>query len=138
MTKRKKKEIKRIRKGLSFRTGKPKRFVVFSLKDFDINQGQTFEKWEQERILANLLTRLRQLSMFSVEEAIQRQIIKPYDAFPQNSEFCHPKHIPEGVRWATIRIKGKERIAGYIDENVFYIVFLDKDHKFWISKKKHT
>ena len=138
MVKRGKNSIKRNRKGFSFRTGKPKRFVVFSLKDFDINQGQRFEEWEKEGILSNLLTRLQQISMFSIEEAIQRQIIKPYDTFPPNSEFYHPKHIPEGVRWATIHIKGKERIAGYVDENIFYIVFLDKDHKFWIVKKKHT
>ena len=128
----------RARKGLELKSGKPKRLIVFSLKDFDINQGQKFEEWENESILSNLLTRLRQISSYSIEEAISQKVVNTYDNFPENSDFYHPKHIPEGVRWGTISVKGKERIVGYIAENVFYIVFLDKDHRFWISEKKHT
>jgi len=128
----------RKRKGLELKTGKPKRFVVFSLKDFDINQGQSFENWEQERILSNLLNRLREICSYSIEEALAKQIIKIYDNFPAESDFKYPKHVPEGVNWGTIRIKGKERIAGYVEDNVFYVVFLDEDHRFWITKKKNT
>ena len=129
---------RRKRKGLDFRSGTPRRFVVFSLKDFDINQGQKFEKWEEEKILSKLLTRLREISAYSMEEALGKQIIKIYDNFPDNSDFNHPKHIPEGVKWSAIRIKGKERIVGYLEENIFHVVFLDKDHRFWITKKTHT
>lgn len=32
----------------------------------------------------------------------------------------------------------KGRVAGYMKENTFYIVFLDKNHQFWITEKKHT
>jgi len=128
----------RKRKGLDFRSGAPRRFVVFSLKDFDINQGQKFEEWEEERILSNLLTRLREISAYLIEEALGQQIIKVYDNFPANSDFNHPKHVAEGVKWSTIRVKGKERIVGYLEENIFYVVFLDKDHRFWITEKKHT
>lgn len=129
---------RRKRKGLDFRTGKSRRFTVFSLKDFDIKQGQNFENWEEAKILSNLLTRLREISTYTIEEALGKQIIKAYDSFPTNSDFYHPKHIPEGVKWCTIRVKGKERIAGYIEDSVFYVVFLDKDHRFWISEKRHT
>ena len=128
----------RKRKGLKLKSGTPKRLIVFSFKDFDINQGQSFEDWQKDCILSNLLTRLREISSYSIEDAIRSQIIKPYDTFPPKTDFYHPRHIPEGVRWSTVSIKGKERIAGYIEENVFFIVFLDKDHRFWISKKKHT
>ena len=129
---------KRKRKGLDFKSGKPKRFIVFSLKDFDINQGQSFEVWEKERILSNLLTRLREISVYTIEEALSKQFIKGYDSFPKKSDFYQPKHIPEGVNWGALRIKGKERVIGYIEENIFYVVFLDKDHRFWITEKKHT
>jgi hypothetical protein len=129
---------KRKRKGLDYRSGVPRRFIVFSLKDFDINQGQKFEEWEEERILSNLLTRLRQIGGFTIEEALGKQMIKVYDNFPVNSDFTHPRFVPEGVKWSTIRIKGKERVVGYLEENIFYLVFLDKDHRFWISGKKHT
>jgi len=132
------KKITRVRKGLELKSGKPKRLIVFSLKDFDINQGQKFDEWETDSILSNLLTRLRQISSYTIEEAIRQQVVKAYDNFPEKSDFYHPKHIPEGVRWGTISIKGKERIAGYIEENIFHIVFLDKDHRFWITEKKHT
>ncbi len=138
MPKHKKRPLKRYRKNLDLKSGKPKRFVVFSLKDFDRTQGQSFKEWEKEKILSNLLNRLQEISRLTIEEAVHQQIIKPYDSFPPESEFKPPRHVPEDVRWATIRIKGKERVAGYIEENIFYIVFLDKDHKFWISEKKHT
>lgn len=128
----------RKRKGLEFKSGKPKRFIVFSLKDFDINQGQSFVNWEKENILSNLLTRLREICAYTIEEALSKQIVKKYDNFPIKSDFHHPKHIPEGVNWGAIRIKGKERIIGYIEDNIFFVVFLDKDHRFWITEKKHT
>ncbi len=131
-------KLQRKRKNLSFRIGEPKKFIVFSLKDFDRTQGQSFKDWESEKILSNLMNRLREISSFSVTEAQQNGILKIYGDFPKYSDFKQPKHIPIGVNWAVIKIQGKERIAGYIVDNVFYIVFLDKDHKFWITQKKHT
>jgi hypothetical protein len=131
-------KLKRKRKSLPLRTGQSPRFVVFSLKDFDINQGQSFEEWEKDQILSHLLTRLREISAHTIENALSKKIITLYDSFPTNTEFKHPKHIYRAVRWGTIHINGKIRICGYLEENIFYIVFLDKDHQFWISKKKHT
>ena len=131
---------KRNRRKLQFRTGEPKKLIVFSLKDFDINQGQSFKDWEEEMILSNLMTRLREISSFSITEAQQQKILKLYGNFPLNSDLKHPKHIPQGVNWASIDIKGKQklRIGGYIEDNIFFIVFLDNDHRFWITEKKHT
>ena len=131
-------KLHRKRKGLTYRSGEPKKLIVFSLKDFDINQGQSFKDWEKDEILSNLMTRLREVSSFTVTEAQQNKILTIYGDFPDRTNFQHPKHIPDGVNWAVISIQGKERVAGYLDDNVFYIVFLDKDHKFWITKKKHT
>ena len=131
-------KLRRKRKNLDFRSGEPKKFIVFSLKDFDINQGQSFKEWEKNQILSNLMVRLREISSYTITEAQQNKILTIYGDFPIKSDFKHPKHIPLGVNWAVISIKGKERIAGYIDENIFYIVFLDKDHRFWITEKKHT
>jgi hypothetical protein len=34
--------------------------------------------------------------------------------------------------------KGKECVIGYFEDNIFQIVFLDKDHEFWKTKKKNT
>ncbi len=129
---------KRKRKNLPYRSGEPKKLIVFSLKDFDINQGQTFKEWEKKEILSKLMTRLREVSSFSIIEAQQNRTLTIYGDFPKKTDFTHPKHVPHGVKWAVISIQGKERIAGYIEENIFYVVFLDKDHRFWITAKKHT
>ena len=68
------------------------------------------------------------------------KLLKVYGEFPANSQFKIPKHIIGEVEWGTIqRIGGqKPRLAGYIIGSVFYPVFLDKDHLFFVSKKKHT
>ena len=44
------------------------------------------------------------------------------------------------VQWAVIKgMKGqKGRVAGYVIGNVFYVVFLDQNHRFWVTEKKGT
>lgn len=115
--------------------------VVFSLKDIDRNQippGQTYEEWSHEGFLSYLFEKLEHISQKSMAEAIQEGYIKVYDKFPPISDFKHPNHIATDVKWAVImNIKGqKVRVAGHIIDNVFYIVFLDKDHVFYKIKKR--
>lgn len=78
--------------------------------------------------------------MLTRTEAERQQQIKVYGNFPQNTEFCHPRHVNDNVAWAVIKHVGGQKgvVAGYIVESTFYIVFLDRNHKFWISEKKHT
>ena len=116
------------------------RKILFSFKDFDLNQGQSFSDWERAQLLSALFEKLRHLSELNMQEANQQKIIKRYDGFPVVTDFEHPRHVADTVEWAVItNIKGqKGRVAGHIIDNVFYIVFLDKDHRFWITKKPHT
>lgn len=114
--------------------------VVFSFKDFDTTQippGQTYEEWQSKGILAYLLEKLGYISQLNMVEAKQQGYITEYGDFPKRSGFKHPRHIADNVNWAVIKkIKGqKGRVAGHIIGNVFYIVFLDKDHKFWLMDK---
>ena len=64
---------------------------------------------------------------------------------------CVHNYIPQNlvgtaIKWARFRITGARRLIGVFlnnqkdekNKNVFYIVFLDKDHKFAPSTKKHT
>ena len=131
-------KLKRTKNSFEYRKDEPKKLIVFSLKDFDRAQGQDFEEWETGKILAGMMIRLREISNFTVIEAINKGILKAYGKFPSKSEFTFPIYIHPDVNWASLRIQGKERVAGYLEDNVFYIVFLDKDHRFWISEKKHT
>ena len=111
--------------------------LLFSFRDFDHTQGQTFSQWEKESLLSTMLDKLKEYSRKTLVEA-QKASFKIYGSFPPDSLFKHPKHITEDAIWASLHIQGKECIAGHIIGNIFYIVFLDKEHKFWITQKKHT
>ena len=114
--------------------------ILFSFKDFDSTQGQSFSDWEKEELLSVMLEKLKNLSELNMLEAIQQKIIKRYGDFPPVTDFTHPKHIAGDVNWGVISsLKGRKgRIAGHIIDNIFYIVFLDKEHRFWITEKKGT
>jgi len=119
------------------KTNIPQKELVFSFKDFDHTQGQTFIKWEEEALLSVMLDKLKEYSKKTVIEA-QRAGFTIYEKFPPKSSFKHPRHIIEDAMWASMHIQGKECIAGHIIGNIFYIVFLDMEHQFWITEKKHT
>lgn len=114
--------------------------IVFATSLLDKSQGQDYEIWEQESILSKALSTLQGLCSMTMNEAKQQQIIKEYTSeIPEGSNFEHPKHIPEGINWASIRVQGKIRIIGFVEENyIFQIVFLDKEHEFYPSVKKNT
>ncbi len=87
------------------------------------------------------LKRKQFVSQFTVQQALQYKHIKQYTKvdFPPDSEFVCPKHI-FGVVWTVMHItsNSKEVVVGYIEDDVFYVVFLDKEHLFWPSSKKNT
>jgi hypothetical protein len=114
-----------------------KKEMLFSFKDFDPTQGQTFSQWGDAKLLRVLLDKIKEYSRKTIPEAEQASFTI-YGVFPSGSCFTHPKHIIPDAIWASMHIQGKECIAGHIIDNVFYVVFLDKDHHFWPTKKKHT
>lgn len=120
------------------RQGQKERLIVLSFKDFDRNQGQDFQEWEEEELLALAVSRLREVCQLTVKEAVAQRIIKPYTSFPSNSKFKHPIHILPDVKWCSMHVQGKECVIGYFEDNIFQLVFLDKNHEFWITDKKNT
>lgn len=120
--------------------------LTFSFKDIDETQPkhnpQSLQIWQEDGLLQTLLIKLKELSKLTRHEAESQKLIKIYGDFPQpeNTQYSYPKHIEENVAWGVISSIGgqKSRIAGYLIENTFYIVFLDKEHQFWLSKKKNT
>ena len=117
--------------------------LSLNFKDFDFSQcppGQTLEQWEKKEMLATLIKKFIDLCANNRLEATQMKLLKIYGDFPANSCFSKPDYIQGDVEWGTIqRIGGqKTRLAGYIIDSVFYPVFLDKDHLFYPSTKKHT
>lgn len=119
-------------------SGHKDRLIVLSIKDFDINQGQSFEEWEKRSLLALAIKKLQGVCSLTRLEATRQQIIKEYPqgTFPDKSDFYHPKHISKDISWCSMHIQGKECVIGYFVNHIFYVVFLDKDHRFWISVKR--
>lgn len=113
--------------------------LLFSLRDFDHTQGQCFADWNDEALLVDFLDRVRCLSSMTLHEACSTRF-KIYHRFPPSDKtfFRHPNHITPDATWACFHISGEPCVAGHVVGNVFYIVFLDKKHQFWISNLSHT
>lgn len=110
------------------------------------NAGQSFEEWDKDRIILDLNNHLKDFSRKTKKELIDDNSLVIYNEFPINSRFKYPKAIPNDgiVKWARLRISGRCRIAGfftdgsYSEKDIFYVVFLDKNHDFYPVEKKHT
>jgi hypothetical protein len=113
--------------------------ITFTFKDFDkfLEPGQTFKQWKDANLILNLFDILVEYSDRTIPEA-KKGKLTTYGKWPPDSQFPCPTHLDKTLDWGTIRIQGKERIAGYRTDSVFHIVFLDKDHLFWPSEKKNT
>ena len=113
---------------------------LISLKDLDREQGQSLADWESEGILARAFDTMRNYCCSSLLSQSNTDKFTIYGNFPPRNAtyFSYPKHVPEDAVWARIHVTGTQCIAGHIIGNVFFVVFLDKDHKFYKSKLKHT
>lgn len=116
------------------------RFLSVCLKKHIKGEGQTFEEWDTLGLAGPLLDRIKHVSQLTVFEAKFQQHVKEYHkvAFPPESKFTHPKHISEDVTWAVMHLtpQSKAVVVGYIEDDIFYLIFLDKDHLFWPVAKK--
>lgn len=120
--------------------------------------SQKFEEWDHNE-LSKLLNKLKNYSEKSLDAWSKTAIggksfnvLEIYDYFPSNTDFTKPKHIPEEVKWARFRLEQKVRLIGFVipdnyegemhdttgvfyDTNTFYIVYLDRDHRFWKTEE---
>ncbi len=119
--------------------------------------GQDFGDWTQEE-LVKLLEKLKEYSKFTLSHWKTKKVgnypvFANYgSAFPTNTDFTEPSHIPIEVEWCRIHLENKPRLIGFVlpdsyhdeiqdsnffrfDKNTFYVVFLDKEHKFYKINK---
>lgn len=132
----------------------------FNFSYFDNSQdaGQDFKDWTNEQIV-KMLEKLKEYSKKSLHQLTlmkigsgKQHVLEVYGSFPRKSDFTHPKHIPHQVSWARFRLEKTVRLIGFVipkeyigkavgkskkvlDDNTFYVVFLDRDHRFYKSKK---
>jgi len=122
------------RRGSKPAKGPRKRIISFSFSKLDRTQGQSWDEWEKDGLLADLCKMMVEIGQHEVSQVLAQQKIKQYTkvGYPPNSKFKEPNHVSP-TYWAVIHLKpnSKEVVAGFLEEDVFYIVFLDKEHEFW-------
>jgi hypothetical protein len=125
--------------------------MLFSFKDFQYNKqippGQSYANWQKDELLAYMLEKFGYVCQKNCIEAENEGYIKVYRdkkkidewGFPLTSVFKNPFNNVK-LDWAVVMNIGgqKPRVAGYLVGHIFYIVFLDVDHKFFPSEKKNT
>lgn len=130
----------------------------FNLAYMEIGQaaGQSFDDWDKNQ-LTQLLSKLHSYSKESLDYWSKLRIGKKgntvleiYGNFPTKSDFTHPKHVPHQALWARFRLESCVRLIGfvipptyhqqkhpttslYFDCNTFYVVFLDANHRFFVT-----
>lgn len=137
----------------------------FNFSYFDPGQaaGQDFSDWNSDSGLCSLTTLLEKIKSYTKEPLSywrnQRvgsgglSVFEDYRQFPARSDFTHPPHVPHDVLWSRFRLGNRVRLIGFIlpqtlanqqdssekfryDTNTFYVVFLDKDHRFWQTEQE--
>jgi len=123
----------------------------------DDDAGQDFKDWTHDE-LAKLLEKLKEYSKFPLSHWKHQKVgnypvFVNYGNFPSTkTDFIEPKHIPLEVEWCRIHLENKPRLIGFVvpdsyhdelqesngfsfDKNTFYVVFLDKEHKFYKTSR---
>lgn len=109
-------------------------------QNFDSNPVQSLNNWHDENRLLDMLTSLEYISKNNIVrlQSIDRKLTL-YGGFPNHkvNDFSLPDGLSETENWGALRNIGgqKARIAGFLRDNVFYIVYLDKEHRFYKSGK---
>ncbi|WP_374664970.1 hypothetical protein [Acinetobacter sp.] len=115
--------------------------VVISFSYFidqDTEYCQSLKTWETLNLLSLMNIAFIQLCK---ESSVNPQRITKYGHYPEREKtkfpVC-PKNLSSSANWSSLRLQGSVRVIGIMDNNIFYVVFLDKDHLFYLSPKKHT
>jgi hypothetical protein len=133
----------------------------FNLSYFDGAQlpASEFSSLDAD-FLAELLGKLKNFSKEKLPFWLHQRVgggglkvLALYDSFPVASDFVRPKSVPHDVRWGRFRLDNMTRLVGFVvpaeysnqlssdagfvyDCNTFYIVFIDKDHRFYKTEDK--
>lgn len=110
-----------------------------SLQYFDPQPmyASSFKDWQKDGLLSKALETLQGYCKRPLHEQVDGEKFSIYNSFPppEKTKFKYPKHVPEDALWARIHVNGPAVLIGHIVWDTFYLVFLDKTHKFWLTKR---
>lgn len=111
--------------------------VSFQYLDTSQKFGSSFKDWQHAGLLSKMMETLSGYCCRSLTEQVDKDKFTIYGDFPpaDKTEFKYPEHVPEDAKWARIHITGAAVIAGHVISDTFYVVFLDKTHRFYMTKK---
>lgn len=110
-----------------------------SFQDLDTTQkfGSGFLDWQNAGLLSHAMETLRGFCCSPLRQQIDGDKFAIYDSFSpeERTMYDYPKNVPEDAHWARIHVNGPAVMVGHIVNDTFYVVFLDKTHKFWLTEK---
>jgi len=111
--------------------------VSFQYVDSSQKYASSFRDWQKDGLLSKALELLQGYCCRPLIEQIDGAKFTRYGDFPPKDKtlFEKPIHVPEDADWARIHVNGPAVIVGHIVDDTFYVVFLDKTHKFWLTKR---
>lgn len=137
----------------------------FSYFEGSQDAGQDFNDWNDTQGASSLATLLDKIKNYTKEPLSYwrneragsggLKVLTNYEQFPKKSDFSHPPHVPHDVVWSRFRLSNMVRLIGFVipgnisgstytdpkgnqfqfDSNTFYVVFLDRDHKFFQTEQ---
>lgn len=111
--------------------------ISFQYLDTTQKYGSGFKDWQKVGLLSTALETLSGYCCSPLLKQVDGNKFTIYGSFPSKDRtmFEYPKGVPEDANWARIHINNKTVIIGHIVQDTFYIVFLDKEHKFYLTSK---
>jgi len=105
-------------------------YILFSFRHLDQTQAHTMQEWHDLGLLPQMFETFRNYSTQKMASAFSKRF-KCYGGMPDQCEYGHPRFVPEDAKWTTMHLQGKPCVIGHIVRNIFYVVFLDGDHRFY-------
>ncbi|KAA6320773.1 hypothetical protein EZS27_029496 [termite gut metagenome] len=111
--------------------------VSFQYLDTTQKFGSSFKDWQSCGLLSKMLETIAGYCRDSLFTQVDGDKFAIYGNYPPREKTCfeYPLHVPEDANWSRIHVNGPAVIVGHIINDTFYIVFLDKTHKFYLTKK---
>lgn len=114
--------------------------VSFQYLDTSQFYASTFSDWQKIGLLSTALEMLRGYCARPLVEQVDGDKFTIYGDFPNDKAtlFTYPQHVPLDAQWARIHVNGPAVIVGHVLGDTFYVVFLDKTHKFWLTSRERV
>ena len=112
--------------------------LSFQYLDTTQKFGSTFKDWQSVGLLSKAMETLQGYCCSPLRQSIDGDKLTIYATYPSKAktDFLYPQNVPEDAHSARIHINNKSVIIGHVVGETFYVVFLDKTHHFYLTKRK--